>query len=226
MIETDVRLTSDGTAVLLHDATLGRTTNLRGRVDRTSSGKLAAADAGSWFSHRFRSVPPPTVGDLIAFLEERPTLGLLLEFKGEWTPRQVEPVADALWAGGLGGRILVQAFSRRTLAVLALAAPDFPRGLLVSRVPPGRGGEGALLRFLTRVEAAACNPGEELLRRAPALPGRLRAEGMRLYPWTLDRPAQWRDALDAGADGIITNRPGELAAWRNARAENWTAGPI
>ena len=226
MIETDVRLTSDGTAVLLHDATLGRTTNLRGRVDRTPADKLAGADAGSWFSCRYRSVPPPTVGDLTAFLGEYPTLGLLLEFKGEWAPRQVEPVADALWAGGLSGRTLVQAFSRRTLAALALAAPDFPRGLLVSRIRPGRGGEGALLRFLSRVEAAACNPGGELLRRAPALPGRLRAEGMRLYPWTLDRPAQWRDALAAGADGIITNRPGELAAWRNARAENWTAGPI
>ncbi|MCC3300198.1 glycerophosphodiester phosphodiesterase [Arthrobacter sp. zg-Y895] len=226
MIETDLRLTADGTAVLLHDAKLGRTTNLRGRVGRTSAARLAMADAGAWFSKNHAGVPVPTLGDLLTFLSDWQQLGLVLEFKGEWSPRQVEPVGDALWAAGLEGRMLVQAFSRRTVGALALAAPEFRRGLLVGQGPSGRHGETALQRFLFRVDAAACNPGARFLAERPDLLERLRADGLSVYPWTLDRPAQWLEAFDSGVDGIITNRPGALAAWGNTRGGNWTAGAI
>ncbi|MDM7989992.1 glycerophosphodiester phosphodiesterase family protein [Arthrobacter sp. zg-Y877] len=55
---------------------------------------------------------------------------------------------------------------------------------------------------------------------------RMRADGPAVYPWTLDRPAQWSAAADAGADGIITNRTGALTEWGNTRGRNWTARAI
>ncbi|UWX96484.1 glycerophosphodiester phosphodiesterase family protein [Arthrobacter zhaoxinii] len=148
MIETDIRLTADGTAVLLHDADLRRTTNLRGRVDRTPSARLAGADAGAWFSESHRGVPVPTLGDTSS--RSCPT-----GTGWDWSWNSRGSGVPANW----------------------------------SRLPT-------------------------------------HCDRLAVFPWTLDLPAQWIEALEAGADGIITNRPGALAAWANTRNGNWTAGAI
>src|SRR5690554_2566159 len=49
-VETDIRLTSDGVPVLIHDATVDRTTNGTGRVDSMTLSELQKLDAGSWHS--------------------------------------------------------------------------------------------------------------------------------------------------------------------------------
>ena len=50
MAEIDVKLSADGVAFLLHDATLDRTTNGKGRADALGWGELSRLDAGSWHS--------------------------------------------------------------------------------------------------------------------------------------------------------------------------------
>ena len=50
MFEFDVKLSGDGASVLLHDATLDRTTNGAGRLDALTLGQIAQLDAGSWHS--------------------------------------------------------------------------------------------------------------------------------------------------------------------------------
>jgi glycerophosphoryl diester phosphodiesterase len=47
--ETDVQLTSDGRAVLVHDATLDRTTDATGLVSETTVAKIKSLNAGLWF---------------------------------------------------------------------------------------------------------------------------------------------------------------------------------
>jgi len=50
MAELDVKLSADGVAFLLHDNTLDRTTNVRGRADALNWRQLSLLDAGSWHS--------------------------------------------------------------------------------------------------------------------------------------------------------------------------------
>ena len=45
-IETDVRITADGELVLIHDATVDRTTNGTGKVAQMTLAELKALDAG------------------------------------------------------------------------------------------------------------------------------------------------------------------------------------
>lgn len=47
--ETDVQLTSDGTAVMIHDDLLDRTTDATGPVSQTSIAKIKSLNAGLWF---------------------------------------------------------------------------------------------------------------------------------------------------------------------------------
>lgn len=45
----------------------------------------------------------------------------------------------------------------------------------------------------------------------------LRAEGIRVVPWTVNRPEEWARAREIGCHGVITDIPAEAVAWRDAR---------
>ena len=62
MIEMDVRQTRDGAIVLMHDRTLNRTTNGKGRVAKKSLSELQTLDAGSWFDPSFANERIPELG--------------------------------------------------------------------------------------------------------------------------------------------------------------------
>ena len=49
---------------------------------------------------------------------------------------------------------------------------------------------------------------EELVASSHAL-------GIRVMPWTANRPAQWQRLRDLGCDGVITDYPGEAVEWRD-----------
>src|SRR5690606_29353427 len=69
-IEFDVRLSADGECVLLHDDTLDRTTNGRGRADLLSLSELRRLDAGSWFGAEFVGERIPTLDETIRLCSE------------------------------------------------------------------------------------------------------------------------------------------------------------
>jgi len=83
--ELDIRTTQDGKLVVLHDATLGRTTNGTDEpVTKFTFTELSKFDAGSWFDPRFAGLRVPSLEETFALVRERkrrPTL-LALNVKG------------------------------------------------------------------------------------------------------------------------------------------------
>jgi len=65
-VELDVRTSSDGKLVVIHDATLERTTNLGGQVAECSAEVLSHCDAGSWFHARYRNEGLRSLADFLA----------------------------------------------------------------------------------------------------------------------------------------------------------------
>lgn len=59
--ETDLALTADGEFVLIHDATVDRTTNGRGLVANMALRELRDLDAGAWFGPQFAGERIPTL---------------------------------------------------------------------------------------------------------------------------------------------------------------------
>lgn len=73
-LETDVRITKDGYLVLIHDATVDRTTNGTGKVCDLTLQELKALDAGD-------GQQIPELWELFELVKDHPTLTLDLELK-------------------------------------------------------------------------------------------------------------------------------------------------
>lgn len=68
-VEIDVRMSSDGVAYILHDATVDRTTNGTGAIADMTSAQLDALDAGSWFSPEFADQRLPKFDEWLGWLK-------------------------------------------------------------------------------------------------------------------------------------------------------------
>ncbi|RFA08009.1 hypothetical protein B7R54_01325 [Subtercola boreus] len=134
-IEVDLQLTADGVAVVIHDDSLDRTTDLVGLVAESDAHPLASADAGTWFGPAFAGVRVPTFDDLIAWAARHPRIGWLLEFKGRWEERSLTPELEKVRLAGMVARTVVQSFDVDTVRALGAVAPDVRLELLVFELP-------------------------------------------------------------------------------------------
>lgn len=78
-IELDVQLSRDGVVMVMHDDTLDRTTNGKGRLEKFSLEELKKLDSGVWFNKSFCDEKIPTLEDVIKILPEN--IKLNIEFK-------------------------------------------------------------------------------------------------------------------------------------------------
>ncbi|MBI3514161.1 MAG: glycerophosphodiester phosphodiesterase, partial [Proteobacteria bacterium] len=208
-VEFDVKLTRDGVAVLMHDETLERTTNGRGRVAETPLAAIAALDAGAWFGAGFRDERVPTLLEAFAELG-RLGLGANIEIKpcpgrADATAAAVVAAVAAHWPAALPPP-LVSSFAPECLAMVRDRAAHLPRGLLVGRLPQD---------WRRQVEALGCASVNLGRRHASAAAiAEVLASGLALVMWTVNEAVEAARLLAAGASAIITDRPDGLMAAR------------
>ncbi len=207
VIELDLQLTADGIVVVIHDDTVDATTDGSGAVGLLTFAALRTLDAGSWFSPAFAGQPIPRLDEVLRYATSRPGLGLLLEYKGTWTPEEVALTVASIDAAGVRHRTVAQSFTPPTVAALREAAPDLPRGLLVD------GDLREALDLADDLGVVTVNPSTEAVRAEPGLVRRLHDGGRRVMVWTENDPAGWTDLVDARVDAIITDRPEHLRGW-------------
>lgn len=80
-IETDIRITSDGELVLIHDHKVDRTTNGTGEVSKMTLDELKQLDAGSYMGEKFKDCKIPTFIEFMEFAKDIPMLTVDLELK-------------------------------------------------------------------------------------------------------------------------------------------------
>lgn len=67
-IEFDVQRSSDGHLVIMHDATVDRTTNGSGKIADMTFDQIRILDAGSWFSEKFAGTQVPTLEEVLELI--------------------------------------------------------------------------------------------------------------------------------------------------------------
>jgi glycerophosphoryl diester phosphodiesterase len=207
-VETDVRLTADGVPVLLHDATVDRTTDGTGAVHDLTLRQLQLLDAGSWFAERFAGTPVPTFGELLDLLGRSDTKAMI-ELKGRfWTDDAIRALVARIGAAGLDERVVFTSFNEKTLDRLQRLAPGIPRAIAVKEELPRD-----VVAFVERYDALALMTTPDRLRARPDVVDELHAAGLGVVVFTLNARQRWQQADDLGVDGVVTDRPGDLAAW-------------
>jgi glycerophosphoryl diester phosphodiesterase len=126
--ETDIRKTADGQLVLMHDATLGRTTNGRGPVSEMTLANLGELDAGAWFGEAFRGQRIPEFRAFLRWVEDRAPFGAALEVKSTGIGAEV---AELAWASPARDRLAIYAFDPREVRSAKAVSPELPCILLL-----------------------------------------------------------------------------------------------
>jgi glycerophosphoryl diester phosphodiesterase len=196
MVEFDVRLSADGVPVVFHDDTLERCTNGRGPVGRLTAVQLARLDAGG-------GEPVPTLAQVLALCAAR-GLGVNMEIKpdrgaGDATARAALAVARAQWRGAPP---LVSSFDFAALDAARLCAPDWPRSLLLERVP------GNWADLVRRFGCAALGAHHRAL--PAALVAQMNAAGLAVMAYTVNRPGRARRLWQRGVTAIFCDAPDRL----------------
>ena len=102
--------------------------------------------------------------------------------------------------------IVVASFDHRTIAELSRRKVTFPLGLTFN------GAIVDLPAYAKRLGATWIFPDYHWVDEDDVRA--LRAEGMRVIPWTPNRAREWQRLRDIGCDGVITDLPDEAVAWR------------
>lgn len=225
-LECDVRLTSDGHLVLVHDRRIDRTSDGQGvvsartladlqrhRYDRTHN-----AGHGVWddvedpgVERRHGVVTFAMLLDLVASADRPVGLSVETKHPTRYAGYVEEEVVRALAGAGLvpasaasSARARVMSFSMLAVRRVARLAPTLPTVFLMDRVPV-RMRDGTLPRG-----ARASGPSVDILRAHPEYVAKVHDRGHEVHVWTVDRPVDVELCLGLGVDAIITNRPGPV----------------
>lgn len=212
-VEIDLALTADGHAVLMHDATVDRTTNGTGRVAELTLAQVRALDAGVSFSPEFAGTPVPTSDEALDLLEELNGRAIL-DLKGEWTADAASALIDAVSARGLERRVAVASFDARTLAHVEARSSVVTRLAILKQLPDDVA-EAAL-----QVGARGIVVDRRALTERPEVVDELHAKGLRVIVYTLNTDRQWGAVTRLGVDGIVTDDPGMLDSWQRGLASD------
>jgi glycerophosphoryl diester phosphodiesterase len=207
-VEFDVRVTADDRPVVIHDATVDRTTDGSGPVRGLTLEEIRRLRIAG-------AQRVPELGEVLGLLSGRS--GVDIEIKNvpgdpDFEPdreRAVELVHEALDAAGFVGEVIVSSFNPLSLAASRRLRPEVATGLLtnididVDAAVTFAAGQGHrwVLPFVDQVRVAA--------RRASAT---AHDAGLLLGTWLTDDPPVAVELFAAGVDAVATNDPRRVVA--------------
>lgn len=205
-VETDVRATIDGHAIIFHDATMDRTTD--------ASGPLSALPLAVVRSARMADGHAPLT--LAEALERWPQVRFNVDVKSDDT---IAPFLRAVGEADAWDRVCAAAFSSARLTHLRDRAG--PR--LATSMSPA---EVTRLVLGAPDHSPAC--AAQVPHRARGIPvvtrrfvQRAHRRGLQVHVWTIDDPVEMEALLDLGVDGLISDRPTVLREVLSRRG-SWT----
>ncbi|WP_194408948.1 glycerophosphodiester phosphodiesterase [Microbacterium cremeum] len=211
-VEVDVALTADRQPVLMHDATVDRTTDGHGRLSALTLAEVRTLDAGAWFDPAYAGTPVPTLDE---FLESLAASGAraIIELKGEWDAEAVTAAVAQVAARDLERRVALASFDARTLALVAAGSDVVSRLLILKNVPAD------VVSAVAEAGARGVIVSRKAVLDRPAIVDELHAAGSRVVVYTLNDDEYWDAVTALGVDGIVTDDPHTLSEWQEAYAQ-------
>ncbi len=204
MIELDVWLTRDRKTVVIHDPTLERTTNGRGPVNEHTLEQLQRLDAGSWFHSDFADQKLPGLPETVDQINGRARLNIEIKsgaHEPHDPPDAIErQVVDLVREKNFQDRTLLSSFSVPVLERLA-SMEDSPPIALISMDRADK----ETVKLCRRLKVFSWHPYYKVLTREQV--EMMHAAGIKVLPFTVNKPRHYRRMLAMAVDGVITDDP-------------------
>ncbi len=210
VIEMDVHLTRDGVPVIIHDETVDRTTDGRGRVGEMLLKEIRQLDAGRWFGPQFAAERVPTLQEVLDRFGGRVVLNVEIKVYDESGPavrgrverEVVRMVAEKEIAGG----VLVSSFDADILA-RAGRMTGAPALALISKVAF----DEETLEACRRLGVFSFHPRFDVATGAMARA--MHGAGIQVYAFGADSADRIGRLAALGADGAIAKNPRQARRW-------------
>jgi glycerophosphoryl diester phosphodiesterase len=222
VLEMDVQVTSDGVLVVMHDATLDRTTDGHGPVNKLSLNELKKLDAAFHFSPdgghsyplRGRGITVPTLQEVFKAL---PGMRFNIEPK-QAQPSLVKPLCRMIRESGLQKQVMIGSFSAQVLAEFRAECPEVDTsaspvevGTLLTANTTGNEQQQQQRSLIARaVQVPESIGGRSVLTREFIKAAHARQ--LQVHVWTINDEESMKRLIELGVDGIMTDYPDRLIA--------------
>lgn len=222
VIEIDVRATSDGALVVLHDAALERTTDGSGLVNEKTLAELKKLDAAfRWSPDGGKTYPFRGGGISVPMLEEVFTAFPEMKFNIEpkqASPSIIKPLCRMIRNYKMTDKIVVGSFQQAVLDEFRIECPEAATSASPFEVSKFLG------MYKTGLNQSYSPPMQAL--QVPEYIGVTKEfveaaheRNLKVHVWTVNETTSMQKLLKMGVDGIMTDHPEKLLALLNRMPE-------
>jgi glycerophosphoryl diester phosphodiesterase len=217
VLEFDVRTTSDGVLVVIHDDRVDRTTNGSGFVNELTVAEIQELDAGynytqdggETYPYRGQGLQVPQLDEVLAAF---PGVPVNIEIKSAVALSDIPALADSLRAYNRTNKALVASFSQDHISAFREAAPEIWTAFSQDEV--------TYFFLMTPELEESYEPPSPALQVPPTFSGltvltpefvaKARRFGLRVDAFDINTAERIQEMLDLGLNGMITNDPALL----------------
>ena len=214
MIELDVTLSRDRKLVVIHDATLERTTNGHGPIHDYTLEELKQLDAGSWFHSDFADQRLPELGEVLELVNGRVITNIEIKshaYEPHHPPDAIEKqVVEMVKKKNLQNSILISSFDGNVLGQISLMENP-PQIALISKSPLERN----TVEICKRLNTFSWHPAQQIV--TPRQVTKLRAASIRIFPYNVDTLEDCARMIGLKVDGVITDDPVSARRWSEVK---------
>ncbi len=204
MVELDVTMTKDRQLVVIHDDSLDRTTNGRGKVGDFTLAQLKNLDAGAWFDPCFSKEKIPTLDEVMDIAGKDMMINIEIKssaFEKDSPDDAVEKqVVDLVLRKDALRRVIISSFEPGILKSISLMDKKPPISFLSDR--PLDHNQAELCKEL---DVCSWNTNYKLIRKKDV--EKMHALGFKVFAYTVNFLKKYKKLIAMGVDGIFTDNP-------------------
>jgi glycerophosphoryl diester phosphodiesterase len=201
-IELDAKLSKDNQVMVIHDQTVDRTTDGKGKVNELTLAELKKLDAGSHFDAKFAGEKIPTLDEVFKAVGKEIYVNVELTNYDSKNDDLIPLVAEIVKANHMEERVLFSSFLPKNLVKIHKLISEAPTAILCLQ-----GLAGLLSRSFLMVGISPKVIHPYLSDTTPTLVAREHRRGRRVHVWTVNEEFDMENLLKMGVDGLFTDDP-------------------
>tara|TARA_B110000014_G_scaffold257906_2_gene243203 strand:+ start:10412 stop:11146 length:735 start_codon:yes stop_codon:yes gene_type:complete len=205
-VEVDVRITSDGNLVCIHDNNFLRTTGKDNLIDELSLEEIKKLDAGSWRGKEWTNSAVPTLLEVLNSMPENKKIFIEVKSGIEVKESLINTIQESKISEKM---VYIISFNREILSQVKKDLPGIKTNFLISfdqsNILDIDSLNSAILKSNIDGIGAQAHP-----QLTESFINSITAINKKVHVWTVDQPEQAKLYSRLGLSSITTNRPGEI----------------